>query len=84
MTSSSAPTGRNIIALPQGQPTGNCKCCGDEVVRVYKKLQRTSGNKLYVDDKGRYWKGQVCAGCQANKRRHSYVSKKDTEGPEGT
>lgn len=84
MTSSSAPSGGNAVTNSQSLPQGHCKCCGDEVVRVYKKLQRTSGNKLYVDDKGRYWKGQVCAECQADKRRNSYVSKKDTEGPEGT
>lgn len=51
---------------------GFCKCCKkDNLVKIYKKLAK-SGNKLYVDDKGRLWKSSICADCQAAHRRISY------------
>ncbi len=49
---------------------GTCKCCKEELVKVYLKLSK-SGNKLYVDDKGRLWKADVCPGCQAANRKES-------------
>ena len=52
-----------------------CKRCGIEQTRVYKRIQPKSGNKLYVDDHGRYWKGMVCADCQAEIRRTRHKSK---------
>jgi hypothetical protein len=52
-----------------GDETACCKRCGIEKVRVYKRIQPSSGNKLYVDDHGRYWKSMVCPACQADIRR---------------
>lgn len=63
-------------------PTGHCKACKEEKVKVYKRLQPRSGNKLYVDDLGRYWKSSVCPACQATIRRIAY--NKAEKGPEGS
>lgn len=44
-----------------------CKCCNKEYEVRYSHTIK-SGNMIYVDDKGRFWKGKVCPDCQ-NKRR---------------
>ena len=53
-----------------------CKSCNTEKVAEYSHLGK-NGAKLYRDDKGRLWKGQSCAECQAKTRKQARVSKKN-------
>lgn len=56
-----------------------CKVCQQEKVHEYSHMGK-NGGRLYKDEQGRLWKSQVCADCQAEKRRQARALKKQ-QGP---
>lgn len=54
-----------------------CKDCKVEHNYIYSHLAK-SGNKIYLDEHGRQWKGKVCADCQAAIRRARYSGESHT------
>ena len=59
-----------------------CKVCKEEKTADYDKMGK-NGAKLYRDEKGRLWKGQVCADCQASGRKadRKYIKEHAKESP---
>lgn len=54
-----------------------CKDCGETKEANYSHIAK-SGAKVYRDEKGRLWKGQVCCDCQSKERARArkYIEEK--------
>ena len=61
--------------------TKKCKDCSETKTATYSHLAK-SGAKVYKDEKGRLWKGQVCPPCQAKQRaetRARFIEQENAE-----